>query len=120
RVAGRNLGRLHASPGQYFRWRFLTPGAWHLAHPYSLSEEPGGQSLRITVRIGGPHTSMLTRLRPGTRVVAEGPCGGLVAAAGWAGPVTLIAGGGGLTPLRAPVAARSRPEGFVPRALLPA
>jgi len=113
RIAGRDLDRLHASPGQYFRWRFLTPGAWHLAHPYSLSEEPGGQSLRITVRIGGPHTSMLTRLRPGTRVVAEGPCGGLVAAAGWAGPVTLIAGGVGITPLRALFATASCAEGSI-------
>src|SRR5262249_60026088 len=65
------------------------------------SEEPGGQSLRITVRIGGPHTSMLARISPGTRVIAEGPCGGLIAGAGWRGPVTLIAGGVGITPLRA-------------------
>jgi ferredoxin-NADP reductase len=113
RIAGRSLDRLHATPGQYFRWRFLAPGAWHLAHPYSLSEEPGGQGLRITVRIGGPHTSMLARLRPGTRVVAEGPCGGLVAAAGWAGPVTLIAGGVGITPLRALLATASCADGSI-------
>jgi len=37
----------------------------------------------------------------GTRVIAEGPCGGLIAGAGWAGPVALIAGGIGITPLRA-------------------
>jgi len=65
------------------------------------------------VRIGGPHTSKLTRLRPGTRVVAEGPCGGLVAAAGWAGPVTLIAGGVGITPLRALFATASCAEGSI-------
>jgi ferredoxin-NADP reductase len=101
RMAGRDLDRLHVRPGQYFRWRFLAPGAWHLAHPFSLSEEPDGRNLRITVRMGGPHTSMLQHLRPGTRVVAEGPSGGLVAAPGWLGPVTLIAGGVGITPLRA-------------------
>jgi ferredoxin-NADP reductase len=101
RMEGRNLDRLHASPGQYFRWRYLAPGAWHLAHPFSLSREPDGRSLRITVRRGGPHTSMLEHLRPGTRVVAEGPSGGLVADPGWLGPVTLIAGGVGITPLRA-------------------
>jgi predicted ferric reductase len=101
RITGRNIHRLHARPGQYFRWRFLTPGAWYLAHPYSLSEEPDGRSLRITVRIAGRHTAMLSQVPVGTRVIAEGPCGGLIAGASWAGPVTLIAGGIGITPLRA-------------------
>lgn len=101
RITGRDIHRLRASPGQYFRWRFLTPGAWYLAHPYSLSEEPDVRSLRITVRIAGHHTSMLSQLPIGTRVIAEGPSGGLIARASWAGPVTLIAGGVGITPLRA-------------------
>jgi ferredoxin-NADP reductase len=101
RVTGRNIHRLHARPGQYFRWRFLAPRAWYLAHPYSLSEEPDGQGFRITVRIAGRHTAMLSQLLAGTRVIAEGPCGGLIARASWAGPVALIAGGIGITPLRA-------------------
>jgi ferredoxin-NADP reductase/DMSO/TMAO reductase YedYZ heme-binding membrane subunit len=113
RIRGRNLDRLHASPGQYFRWRFLAQGAWYLAHPFSLSEEPGGQSLRITVRIGGPHTAMLARLSPGTRVIAEGPCGGLIASSGWRGPVALIAGGVGITPLRALFATASCAGGSI-------
>jgi len=101
RITGRNIHRLHARPGQYFRWRFLAPGAWYLAHPYSLSEEPDGRSLRITVRVTGRHTAMLAQLPAGTRVIAEGPCGGLIARPSWAGPVALIAGGIGITPLRA-------------------
>jgi predicted ferric reductase len=101
RITGRNVHRFHARPGQYFRWRFLAPGAWHLAHPYSLSEEPGGRGFRITVRIAGRHTAMLSQLPAGTRVIAEGPCGGLTAGTNWAGPVALIAGGIGITPLRA-------------------
>lgn len=101
RITGRNVHCFHARPGQYFRWRFLAPGAWHLAHPYSLSEEPGGRGFRITVRIAGRHTAMLSQLPIGTRVIAEGPCGGLIAGTSWAGPVALIAGGIGITPLRA-------------------
>ena len=101
RITGRNVHCFHARPGQYFRWRFLAPGAWHLAHPYSLSEEPDGRSLRITVRVTGRHTAMLPQLPIGTRVIAEGPCGGLIAGPSWAGPVALIAGGIGITPLRA-------------------
>jgi ferredoxin-NADP reductase len=34
-------------------------------------------------------------------VIAEGPCGGLLARPCWTGPVLLIAGGIGITPLRA-------------------
>jgi predicted ferric reductase len=101
RITGRAIHRLRARPGQYFRWRFLAPGAWYLAHPYSLSEEPSGRSLRITVRVTGRHTAMLAQLPVGTRVIAEGPCGGLISRASWAGPVALIAGGIGITPLRA-------------------
>jgi ferredoxin-NADP reductase len=85
--------------------RFLTPGAWFLAHPYSLSEEPGGRGFRITVRAAGRHAATLAKLPAGTRVIAEGPCGGLIAAANWTGPVALIAGGIGITPLRALFAA---------------
>ena len=53
------------------------------------------------MRITGRHTAKLAQLPVGTRVIAEGPCGGLIAGAGWAGPVILIAGGIGITPLRA-------------------
>src|SRR5262249_57499629 len=108
RIGGRKVLRLRARPGQSFRWRFRAPGAWCLVHPFSLSEEPGGRSLRITVRTAGRHTAMLAQLPVGTRVIAEGPCGGLIAEASWAGPVTLIAGGSGLPPPPACFANRPR------------
>src|SRR5205814_7474742 len=47
RIAGRNLDRLQAQPGQFFQWRFLN--RWWTAHPFSLSEAPDGRSFRITV-----------------------------------------------------------------------
>jgi ferredoxin-NADP reductase len=56
---------------------------------------------------------MLARVSPGTRVIAEGPCGGLIAGAGWRGPVTLIAGGVGITPLRALFATASCADGSI-------
>src|SRR5690242_13434670 len=36
-LEGRRLDRLAAQPGQFFRWRFLTPGGWYQPHPFSLS-----------------------------------------------------------------------------------
>jgi predicted ferric reductase len=100
-VTGRHLDRFPAAAGQYFRWRFLCARRWHVAHPYSLSAEPDGRRLRFTATVTGRFSSSLPQLRPGTRVIAEGPCGGLLVPRGWAGPVVLIAGGVGVTPLRA-------------------
>ncbi|MFI6789949.1 ferric reductase-like transmembrane domain-containing protein [Nonomuraea sp. NPDC050383] len=99
-VTGRDLGRLRAEPGQFFRWRFLTRELWWSANPYSLSAAPGG-TLRITVKALGDHSAALTALRPGTRVLAEGPYGALTGRLRRRDKVLLIAGGVGITPLRA-------------------
>jgi predicted ferric reductase len=100
-VAGRHLQDLHAQSGQFFRWRFLTRGLWWASNPYSLSAAPRPDRLRITVKNLGEHSAALTRLRPGTRVVAEGPYGALTGARRTKRKVLLIAGGIGVTPLRA-------------------
>ncbi len=100
-ITGRDLDRLAVSVGQFFLWRFLTREGWWRAHPFSLSAEPDGQRLRITVEAVGDYTSLLQHLRPGVRVVAEGPYGTLTAARRTRGRVLLIAGGVGITPLRA-------------------
>ena len=100
-MEGRQLDRLAVSAGQYFLWRFLTRDGWWRAHPFSLSAEPDGQRLRITVEAVGDYTSLLQHVRPGVRVVAEGPYGTLTAARRTQRKVLLIAGGVGITPLRA-------------------
>jgi predicted ferric reductase len=100
-VIGQRLDRFPAEAGQYFRWRFLTGARWHVAHPYSLSAEPDGTSLRFTATVTGRFSGSLPALQPGVRVVVEGPCGGLTVPHTWRGPVLLIAGGVGVTPLRA-------------------
>jgi ferredoxin-NADP reductase len=60
--------------------------------------------MRITVKARGDHSQALARLRPGTRVIAEGPYGAFTPAPGRRG-VLLIAGGVGITPIRAMFAA---------------
>jgi predicted ferric reductase len=100
-IAGRGLERLRPQPGQFFLWRFLAPGRWWKAHPFSLSAAPDGQSLRITVKALGDDTARLGDVRPGTRVVAEGPFGVFTEAARRREKVLLIAGGIGITPVRA-------------------
>ncbi len=100
-IAGRALDRLRARAGQFFRWRFLTRGAWWQAHPFSLSAAPNGQWLRLTVKAVGDHTEELQYLRPGVRVVAEGPSGVFTADRRARFRALLIAGGSGIAPIRA-------------------
>jgi predicted ferric reductase len=101
RIGGRGLSRLRAEPGQFFLWRFLTPGRWWSAHPFSLSEAPDGRSMRITVKNLGDFSARVADIRPGTRVIAEGPFGTFTDAARTSDKVVLIAGGIGITPVRA-------------------
>jgi predicted ferric reductase len=100
-IAGRRLEALKARAGQFFTWRFLTRDRWFEAHPYSLSAAPDGRRLRITVKGLGDHSAGLRGIAPGTRVIAEGPFGAFTAAARSRPRVALIAGGVGITPIRA-------------------
>ena len=100
-VSGRNLAQLDARAGQYLNWRFLAPGLWAFAHPWSLSRRPDGHRLRLTVRDLGDHSRALAELRPGTRVLIEGPYGAFTSRRRTRSRVLLIAAGIGVTPVRA-------------------
>lgn len=100
-ITGRDLDRLSVRAGQFFYWRFLSAGGWWRAHPFSLSAAPNGDYLRITVKNSGDDSSLMQHVMPGTRVFAEGPYGAFTGARRRFARVLLIAGGIGVTPLRA-------------------
>jgi predicted ferric reductase len=100
-IQGRHVAELRAQPGQFFRWRFLTAGSWKTAHPFSLSAPPVGNRLRLTVKALGDGSSRLQRVPVGTRLIAEGPYGAMTAGRRTRRDVLLIAGGVGITPMRA-------------------
>jgi len=99
RIEGARLPEARA--GQFFLWRFLTPGRWWTAHPFSLSAAPDGRSLRITVKALGDHSKKLADVPVGTRVLVEGPFGVFTEAARRRERILLVAGGIGITPIRA-------------------
>jgi predicted ferric reductase len=101
RISGRGLDRLKADSGQFFLWRFLARESWWASHPFSLSAAPTDSSLRITVKALGDFSGKIRRVRPGTRVVAEGPFGTFTDLVRSREKVVLIAGGIGITPIRA-------------------
>ncbi|MFF2514388.1 ferric reductase-like transmembrane domain-containing protein [Streptomyces sp. NPDC058086] len=100
-VTGRRLEKLRAKPGQFFRLQFMAPGLRWTAHPYSLSAPANPEYLRFTVKALGDHSAAAARLKPGTRVRAEGPYGAFTAAHRRSPKVLLLAAGVGITPLRA-------------------
>jgi ferredoxin-NADP reductase len=114
-IGGQNLTELQAEPGQFFRWRFLDRGLWWSSHPYSLSALPRPDVMRITVKDRGDHSGALAELRPGTRVLAEGPYGAFIPVR-TGRRVLLLAGGVGITPLRAMFAMLPAPVTLIYRA----
>jgi predicted ferric reductase len=100
-VAGQHLSELQAEPGQFFRWRFLTPDSWLTAHPFSLSAPPTDNRLRLTVKALGEGSTHLQNVEVDTWVVAEGPYGAMTASRRTRRDVLLVAGGVGITPMRA-------------------
>jgi predicted ferric reductase len=100
-VTGRRLGALDAQAGQFFRWRFLASGLWWQAHPFSLSAAPNGRWLRLTVKTFGSYTMRLRSMRPGARIVVEGPWGDFTASRRVRARALLIAAGSGIAPIRA-------------------
>ncbi len=100
-VAGRGVEKLAVAPGQFLQWRFLDGPGWSRAHPFSLSAAPNGQTLRITAAEVGDGTARLGSLRPGTRVLVEGPYGRLHPGVRTRRKVLLMGAGIGITPIRA-------------------
>jgi predicted ferric reductase len=100
-VTGRHLERLPARAGQFFIWRFPGHNHWWQANPFSLSAAPDGRTLRLTAKAVGDTSAGLRNLPVGGRVFAEGPYGAFTALHQVTNGMLLVAGGVGITPIRA-------------------
>ncbi|MGI5199329.1 ferredoxin reductase family protein [Streptomyces sp. CA-288835] len=101
RVTGRNLDKLPARAGQFCIWRFPGHNHWWLANPFSLSAAPDGRSLRLTAKAAGNASAGLRNVPVGSRAFVEGPYGAFTALHRTRPGALLIAGGVGITPVRA-------------------
>jgi predicted ferric reductase len=100
-ISGKNLQDLGYESGQFFILRVLTWREWWRAHPFSVSAAPNSRFVRFTVGNRGDDTDLLQRIKPGTRVILEGPYGVFTEARRSREKVTLIAAGIGAPPIRA-------------------
>jgi len=101
RMSGHELADLPVGAGQFFVFRFLDGPGWTRGNPYSLSAAPNGVGIQITVKDLGDGSGRLSHLRPGTRVLIEGPYGRLTADRRTRTKIVMIACGIGITPLGA-------------------
>ncbi len=97
-IDGRNARHFQFIPGQYASWRFMTGYLWLEAHPFSFSQSPGHKLLRITAKISGDFSNKISQIKPGTRVLLDGPRGAFTSHLAKNKSVTLIAGGIGVAP----------------------
>jgi len=100
-IGGRDLTAFRAEAGQFVIVRFLADGFRWEAHPFSLSRAPNGKPLRLTIKRLGAFTRRVPELKPSTPVLVDGPHGRLTLRACKSKKLLLIAGGIGITPLRA-------------------
>ncbi|MFJ8632479.1 ferric reductase-like transmembrane domain-containing protein [Streptomyces sp. NPDC093568] len=100
-VTGRHLDKLPARAGQFCIWRFPGHNHWWLANPFSLSAAPGAQGLRLTAKAVGSASAGLRYVPVGSRAFVEGPYGAFTSLHRSRPGALLIAGGVGITPVRA-------------------
>jgi predicted ferric reductase len=100
-VTGRHLDKLPARAGQFCIWRFPGHNHWWLANPFSLSAAPDGRGLRLTAKAVGSASAGLRNVPVGSRAFVEGPYGAFTSLHRTRPGALLIAGGVGITPVRA-------------------
>lgn len=115
-LSGPALARMSGEAGQFVVLRILKRGQWWKANPYSMSSAPTTDGLRITVKDRGDASAAVFALRNGDRVAVEGPYGTATPAIFDGARPLFIAGGVGVTPVRAML--EKLPSGSRPLVLL--
>lgn len=98
-VTGKSMEKFSFEAGQYANITILARGMWY-THPFSLSAAENGKFLRFSIKSLGDYTSKIRDLKPGTRMIIDGPLGLFVEKRAVRNKFLFIAGGIGITPLR--------------------
>ena len=100
-IKGKSLEKLHGKAGQFYMLRVLTKSQWWRPHPFSISAAPNSKYVRFSIGNRGDDTAKIQHLKPGTRVILEGPYGVFTEDRRSREKVVLIAAGIGVPPIRA-------------------
>jgi len=99
-ISGKNIEKFFYQAGQYANIFFLARGFLQ-PHPFSFSSAPNTRFVRITIKTLGDFTNKIKNLKEGTWVIIDGPLGKFTTASARKQKHLLIAGGIGITPIRA-------------------
>ena len=101
-ITGRGMEAFKWKSGQFALFTFLQKGTPLQTHPFSISWAPQSRDeIRITVKHVGDFTNALKNLTPESPVIVQGPYGVFGQQVEDEKQVVLVAGGIGITPLRA-------------------
>lgn len=99
-LGGKRISSFGAEAGQFFMVRVMNRRLWWRPHPFSVSSSPSDE-IRFTIGNRGDDTALMQDLKPGTRVILEGPYGVFSEQMRTRQHVTLMAAGIGVAPIRA-------------------
>ena len=99
-ISGRHMERFTFDAGQYVNITALRRGMWY-THPFSFSAAYNGSYIRLTIKALGDYTKKIEAFTPGTHVILDGPLGLFVRSKARREKFLFIAGGIGITPIRA-------------------
>ena len=100
-LTGQRLDQLGDQAGQFYLFRPLTFKQWWRPHPFSISAAPNNNFVRFTIGARGDDTALLQAIKPGIRVMLEGPYGVFTEERRTRERVVLLASGIGVPPVRA-------------------
>lgn len=101
-IKGRDLKNFFWQGGQFANFRFLSQGLALESHPFSFSSAHNQESIRVTVKnLGDFSGSLKEKLKAGMLVLVDGPHGVFIKKRTTNKKIALLAGGIGITPLRA-------------------
>lgn len=100
-LTGRNVASLGGEAGQFYMLRIMTANQWWRPHPFSISAAPNENFVRFTIGNRGDDTALMQNLKPGTRIMLEGPYGVFTEERRTKEKVVLMAAGIGISPVRA-------------------
>lgn len=99
-IRGRTLTNFRIQAGQFMFVRFWVKGFWWQSHPFSVSRQPDGSEIRLSIKSVGDFTAAIRRLAPGTPVLIDGPHGVFTARQCRRDKILMMAAGIGITPIR--------------------
>lgn len=106
-INGNKMEEYSFQPGQYMHITFLAPRFWY-SHPFSFSQAPNGEHLRLSIKSSGDFTSTIHTVPAGTRVIIDGPFGVFTEKKAQKEKFLFIAGGIGITPIRSLIESLSK------------